>query len=375
MRRILSIQVLSQLAIYSSSLFIPNLSVELGANDTMVGIIVAIYAVALFASSYIFGRESDIHDRRIFIKAGLGLSVITFMLQVLADPSFLAPLLASTWLLATMRFLAGFTAGIAPAALTAYVYDSRGRMGEFSAYGSLGCGFGTLVAGFVALYWGIFAVSSLCFMAAFLVSLSMPTSKNVCLKVSLFPKTLLKDNWYIYLSYFLRNFGAYAIWAIYPLFILSLGGDKFWTGIIYTTNWLAQFAIMLFMDRFSSKKLLRAGYLLSAACFIAFTFAQSFYQLIPMQLLLASSWSTLYVGALIFLVEHNSEKATCTGVLNSVLNLSIVFGSLLGGIVSQLSGYVTTMYVGAAITLVGYVLFETGVRGASKREKARKKLG
>jgi predicted MFS family arabinose efflux permease len=90
-----------------------------------------------------------------------------------------------------------------------------------------------------------------------------------------------------------------------------------------------------------------------------------------MQLLLASSWSTLYVGALIFLVEHNPEKATCTGVLNSVLNLSIVFGSLLGGIVSQLSGYITTMYVAAAITLVGYILFEIGVRGAPKSEKAR----
>jgi MFS family permease len=365
--------VLSQLAIYSSSLFIPNLSVELGANDTMVGIIVAIYAVALFASSYIFGRESDIRDRRIFIKAGLGLSIISFALQVLTDPNFFAPLLATTWFLAVVRFLAGFTAGMAPAALTAYVYDSKGRMGEFSAYGSLGCGLGTLLAGFIALYWGIFAVSSLCFMVAFLISLSMPTSKNVCLKVSFFPTTLVKDNWFIYSSYFLRNFGAYAIWAIYPLFILSLGGDKFWTGIIYTTNWLAQFAIMLYMDQFSSKKLLRAGYLLSAACFIAFTFAQDFYQLIPMQILLAASWSTLYVGALVFLVDHNDEKATCTGVLNSVLNLSIVFGSLLGGIVSQVSNYVTTMYVAAFVTLVGYVLFETGVRRASELEKTRKK--
>jgi MFS family permease len=340
----------------------------------MVGVIAAVYAVALFSSSYIFARESDIHDRRTYIKVGLGLSTMTFLLQTLTDPNFFVPLLGSVWLLSLVRFLAGFTAGMAPAALTAYVYDSRGQMGKFAAYGSLGSALGSIVAGFVALYWGIFAVSSLCFMVAFLISLSMPKSNNICLEVSLFPRKLIRKNWYVYSSYFLRNLGAYAIWAIYPLFILNnLGGDEFWTGIIYTTNWLSQFVIMLFLDRFSSRKLLRAGYLLSAITFIAFTLAQNFYQLIPMQLLLGASWSTLYVGALVFLVEHNDEKATCTGFLNSVLNLSIVFGSLLGGIVSQFSGYIATMYVAAVTTLVGYVLLEVGERRASKSEKAGKK--
>jgi MFS family permease len=357
----------------ASTLFIPNLSKDLGADDTMVGIIASVYAAAMFISSYIFGRESDIRDRRIFIKVGLGLSIITFLLQTLSDPNFFLPLMTSTWLLSLVRFLAGFTAGMAPPALTAYVYDTRGKMGKFSAYGSLGSALGSILAGFITLYWGIFAISSLCFMIAFLISLSLPKSNNVCLEVSFFPKALMKKNWYVYSSYFLRNLGAYAIWAIYPLFIINnLGGDKFWVGIIYTANWLSQFAIMLYLDRFGSRKLLRAGYLLSAAVFIAFTFAQNFYQLIPMQILLAASWSTLYIGALVFLVEHNDEKATCTGVLNSVLNLSIVFGSLLGGIVSQLSSYVTTMYVASVITLVGYLLFETGVRRASESEKTRK---
>jgi MFS family permease len=356
----------------ASILFIPNLSEDLGADETMVGIIAAVYAVALFVSSYLFGRESDIHDRRIYIRIGLGLSIITFLLQVLTDPNFFAPLLGNPFFLAIARFLAGFTAGITPAALTAYVYDSRGRMGKLSAYGSLGSGLGTLLAGFIAMYWGIFAVSSLCFMMAFLISLSMPQSNNVCLKVSFFPTALLKKNWYLYLSYFLRNFGAYAIWAIYPLFIEKLGGDKFWTGIIYSTNLLGQFAIMLFLDRFSSRKLLRTGFLLSAITFMAFLLAQDFYQLIPMQLLLAASWSTLYVGALVFLIKHNAEKATCTGVLNSTLNLSVVFGSLFGGVVSQLFDFPATICAASAITLVGYLLFEIGARGAFKPQKMRK---
>jgi MFS family permease len=357
----------------ASILFIPNLAVDLGADDTMVGIIAAVYAFALFISSYIFGRESDIRDRRIFIRLGSGLSVVTFLLQVLADPHFVAPLLINPLLLALARFLAGFTAGITPAALTAYVYDSKGHMGKFSAYGSLGSGLASLLAGFIAVYSGIFILSSLCFMISFLISLSLPRSNNVCLKVSFFPTALIKKNWYVYSSYFLRNFGAYAIWAIYPLFIAGLGGDKFWTGIIYMTNMLAQFAIMLVLDRFGSRKLLHSGFLLSAITFVAFSFAQDFYQLIPLQILLASSWSTLYVGALVFLVEHNTEKATCTGVLNSVLNLSVVFGSLLGGLASQFFGYGATMYAATAITLVGYLLFVTGARKDFKSLRSRKK--
>jgi MFS family permease len=357
--------LLSQLAMGASILFIPNLSKDLGADNAMVGIIGAVYALALFVSSYIFGRESDVHDRRVFVKIGLGLSIITFLVQMLTDPHFFAPLLIQPWLLALIRFLAGFTAGMVPAALTAYVYDSKGQMGRFSAYGSLGTGLGTLLAGFIAMYWGIFALSSLCFTVAFAISLSLPRSNNVCLKVSFFPRTLMKKNWYVYTSFFLRNFGANAIWIVYPLYIASIGGDMFWTGIIYTTNWLTQFVIMSILDRYNSRKLLGAGLLLSAATFMAFTFAQNFYQLIPMQLLLASAWSTLYVGALVFLIEHNVEKATCTGVLNSALNLSSfqMFHRSVHQI-SQLFGYNATMYVGTILTLLGYIIFKIGVRRA-----------
>ena len=356
--------MLSQLSMSASILFIPNIVKDLGADNTMVGIISAIYALALFISSYLFGRESDVHDRRIFIKIGLGLSIISFLLQVFSDPYFALPLLSHPWPLALVRFLAGFTAGMAPAALTAYVYDTKGQMGKFSAYGSLGSGLGTLLAGFIAIYWGIFILSSFCFVVAFVISLSLPRSNNVCLKVSFFPADLMKRNWYVYVSYFLRNFGANAIWAIYPLFIESLGGDKFWTGIIYATNWFAQFVIMSLLGRFSSRKLLGAGLLLSATSFVAFTFAQDFYQLIPMQLLLASAWSALYVGALVFLMENNVEKATCTGVLNSAFNLSVVFGSLLGGVVSQFFGYAVTMYTATALSILGYLIFKIGVRKA-----------
>nr|MDO8135818.1 MFS transporter [Candidatus Njordarchaeum guaymaensis] len=371
----LAITLLSSFATSCAAIFVPILAEQLGADDTLIGIIGAVNALALFVSSYIFGRESDVHGRILYIKIGLGTSIIAFLIQVLSDPTFFAPILAHPWLLALSRFLAGFTAGISPAALAAYVYDTRGSLGKFSAYGSLGSGLGnlvaglvaltaTLVAGFVSLYLGVFIISSFSFLIAFLISLPMSSKNSMHLKVPFFPTAIMKKNWYVYSAFFFRHFGANAIWVIYPLFILSVGGNEFWIGVIYFLNASTQFFIMQLLGRFSDRRLLGAGLLLSATTFVAISLSQSFYWLLPTQLLLGSAWSCLYVGSLVFLMEHNIEKATSTGILNSVANLATVLGSLLGGVVSQFFGYLATMYMAAILTLFGYILFKVGVRRA-----------
>nr|MDO8097863.1 MFS transporter [Candidatus Njordarchaeota archaeon] len=379
----LVITLLSSFATSCAAIFVPILAEQLGADDTLIGIIGAVYALALFASSYIFGRESDVHGRILYIKIGLGTSVIAFLIQVLSDPTFFAPILANPLLLALSRFLAGFTAGISPAALAAYVYDVKGSLGKFSAYGSLGSGLGnlvagltaltgTIVAGLISLYSGVFIISSLCFLIAFLISLPMSSKNNRHLKVPFFPTTLMKKNWYVYSAFFFRHFGANAIWVIYPLFIVSVGGNQFWIGVIYFLNAFTQFFIMQLLGRFTDRRLLGTGLLLSTATFVAISLSQSFYWLLPTQLLLASAWSCLYVGSIVFLMEHNIEKATSTGILNSVANLATVLGSLLGGVVSQFFGYLATMYVAALLTLFGYALFKIGVRKAFKARTRNK---
>jgi len=356
------IQFLSSLALSASLLFIPNLARDLGANSTQIGIIVAAYAAATFAASYMFGRLSDVHGRKLFITMGLGVCTVTFFLQALADPYFVAPVLADPWLLALVRGLAGFSLGIFPAALTVYVYDSAGAVGKFSSLGALGWAVGTFVAGLIAFYYGIFILSSACYLLAFLISFTMKSAEGPRLRVPFFPKDLLKRNWRVYVPFLLRHTGANCIWVIYPLFIVSLGGDKFWIGVIYTVNTATQFVVMRFLDRFEEKALLNAGLLLAVATFLSFTVAQSFQHLLPMQILLACSWSSMYVGSLIYLMKNNVEKATSTGLLSSVINISQVFGSLMGGVISQFFDYKATMYVAAALTTAGFGLFRIGNR-------------
>ncbi len=357
-----AIALLSNLAISASLLFIPNLADELGASNTQIGIIGAVYGFAVFTSAYLFGRASDVYGRKFFIQLGLGISSITFLMQILTDPSFIAPFWADPWLLALSRGLAGLSIGMFPAALTAYVYESKNSLGRFTSLASLGWAIGNFIVGLIAMYWGAFVLSSACLLMAFFISFTMPHVAGSRLSVPFFPWRLMKRNWQVYLSYFIRHTGASGIWIIYPLYIVSLGGDKFWVGLIYSVNTLTQFFLMPYIDRFKSKSLISVGLALSSTSFFAFTFAQNFYQLIPMQILLGSSWSCLYVGSLLYLMKYNVEKATCTGILSSLISLARVFGALLGGVLSELFGFEYTMYVAAALTVAGFVLFRISIK-------------
>jgi len=158
--------------------------------------------------------------------------------------------------------------------------------------------------------------------------------------------------------YLLRHTGANIIWVIYPLYILDLGGDKFWIGVIYAVNTATQFIVMLFLDRFKDERLIGAGLLLATATFFSFTLAQNFQHLLPMQVLLACSWASMYVGSLLYLMRNNIERATSSGILSSVINISQVFGALIGGAISQaFSNFRATMYLATGMTIVGFVLF------------------
>jgi len=361
------IQFLSSVALSSSLLFIPNLTIDLGGTQSQVGIIVAAYALAMFISSYLFGRLSDIYSRRLFISLGLAVSAVTFLLQALTDPNFAFHVLAHPQLLALIRALAGFSFGIFPAALIVYFYDSAGPLGRFASSGALGWAVGTFAAGVIAevtSYYAIFVMASLCLWLAFLLSLTMKHVDGPKLNVPLFPRTVLKRNWRVYVSYLLRHTGANVIWVIYPLFIVSLGGDKFWVGVLYTVNTATQFVVMLFLDRFDDERLIQVGLLLATTTFFSFTLARNFLHLLPMQVLLACSWASMYVGSLLYLMKNNVEKATSSGILSSVIHISQVFGALTGGVISQLFGkFEATMYLATIMTAIGLVLFSVGRRG------------
>ena len=347
--RINAIQLFTNTAVIMSVIFIPVLADNFGASGIDIGLIGAAYGITLFISTYIFSRAADSYPPKKLMYAGFLSATVTYFLQVFAsDPLSLG----------IIRALAGFSAGIYPAALLLYVYNMKRNIGKFISFMPLGWAFGFLAAGVIAVFWQIFTISSLLFAAAFLITLTLPDMEiRTKRKADYFSPDILKKNWNIYLAFFLRQMGANNVWIVFPLYLLSLGASELWVGVLYMINPVLQFFIMRRLDRYRNTTLISAGYLLSAAAFLAFLPLTNFYQAAVGMVLIAFSFSTLYVGSTNELIEQNEEKGTSAGLLNSTFSLSIAIGSLMGGIILEFYNFRAVVAMGALLSLVGYAVF------------------
>ena len=325
---------------------------DLGISDVGIGITVALYSSALFFSSYIFGRASDRYGRKIFIIIGLLAATIAFLLQIFVYDytSFLL-----------VRTLVGFCVGIYPSALVAYIHEMKKNMGKFASFGSLGWFVGLTIAGIIATYFTIkeiFILSSFFSILAFLTAFTLEPVKYKPIKVPFFPIKILKKNKSVYLSVLIRHTGAYIIWTFWPLYLMSLGANLFWVGIIEAVNSFTQFLVMFIItDRFKSTILFKTGLLFSAITFFTFTLATNFWQILPAQVLLGVSWSFMYVGALRYVTERNVEKATVCGILDSTLSLSSMIGPFLATVLLSLGDYRLSMYVASSLAFTSFFIF------------------
>lgn len=350
---------LSYASIMMSSIFIPTYALALGASMAEIGLIGAAYGISLFISSLVFSRASDLTGRKVFILPGLFLSGVAFFLQILAS---------SPLILLLVRAFAGASLGIFTAPLIAYAHEMGEGMGTFSSYGSFGWAAGGLIAGAIAQngepltrfspfapYWSVFLVSSLLFIVSFFIALGLPEIEFRPQKLPLFPRSLILKNRRVYLAAFLRNFGAYSIWIIFPLFLASRGASNLWIGVLYFINMAGQGVIMRRLDFIKDVQLIKTGLILSTIVFISYTLAPDYRWLIPLQILLAVSYSFIYVGDLLYLTKRNEEKAASVGVLNSILGVCIGLGPLMGGLISQSRGFEWVMYTASILAFLGFL--------------------
>jgi predicted MFS family arabinose efflux permease len=119
---------------------------------------------------------------------------------------------------------------------------------------------------------------------------------------------------------------------------------------------------MRYVDRYSDTRLINAGLLISAFVFLGYSFATDYRQVMPLQILLAVSWSCLYVGSILYMTHRNVERATSVGMLTSVISISGAFGPILGGIISQLYGYREVMVFAAFLSIIGFFISAVGRR-------------
>jgi MFS family permease len=355
--RLAAISFLFSLSVQSSSIFQSLYADDLGASRFQVGLIGSSYGIAYFVSSFIFGRQSDRRGRLVFVRLGLALGAAAYVLQMAAiDPVTLLAIRAGV----------GFCLGISSAAIMAYVYEAEGQVGRFAAYGSLGWLFGCVAAAVAAAvtgatessatYYALFAVSGAASALAFLLSFSLKEEKGRRVSVPFFPLSLIRDNGRVYIPFFLRCLGSSAVWAIFPLFLVSIGASKLWVALLDAINMGLQFVFMRYVERFKSGVVLAVGLVSSVIVFASYGFATHYLQLIPVEVLLAVSWSCLWVGSLSFLLGRSVERGTAAGLLYSMTYLSAGFGPLIGGFVSDTWSFRVLMFVASGVTFLGLIL-------------------
>jgi len=344
-----AVQFLTSAAMVTTSIFVPLMADSFTRNRFLIGLIVASYNGAILLASVLFGRMADAKGKKRFVNIGLALCGASFLLHLLVSD------LKSLFL---VRIITGLTAGMYPAALTSLVFESNFVFGLFAAAGSLGWGVGSFVSGLVGKYQILFVESAVLFFIAFLFSLAMTESAEKKISAPpLLPVSIIKKNLKVYLAFFLRHTGAMGVWAVYPLFLSKLGADKFWIGIVYAINPICQFFFMLFLDRHKSAKLIPLGLIFSALTFVLFGVVKDYKLFALIQIVLALSWSGLYLGSLKFLLERNVERATSIGIFNSVAGLCGIVGPLLGGFLSSF-GFEVLMFSAALMSILGWVAYQ-----------------
>lgn len=348
-----AIQLLSSAGLFGPVIIVPViLQDEFGASKDVIGLIAGMVAAMGFISSYMFGRASDVHGRRVILLSGLLMSGIATVLQAVT----------LVWgglaFFAAVRVLIGFCSGMFPAALLAYAHDAKSKMGRFSAWGSAGWGIGNLSVGLFGMFYeGAYIYCSVILFVSFAIALRLPFTKEVRMEVPLFPAALIRRNAPVYTSMLIRHTGANMIWVTYPLFLASIGAEPAWIGVIYAVNAFGQFFVMPFLDRFDPALLVAVGLASSAITFFTFTLVGSYWQIIPSQVLLATAWACLYVGALRYVMDRNAEKATATGILSSTMSVSGILGPVLGGLAATSLGFKGTIAVATVMSVVALEIF------------------
>ena len=331
-------------AAMGSFIFIPLLGAQLGASDFEIGLVGAAYGIAFLFSSLFSGWKSDHLGRLLFVRWGLLISSAAFAVQLLAH---------SVVVLITVRALVGFSLGIATAAIIAYAFESGANMGKYSSYGSLGWIFGAVASALVGDIKLLFWLSFLFCLLAFFLSLSFQKAPTHHFSKPPNLWHVIRRDYRVYLAVFLRHLGASAVWVIFPLYLVSIGMDNFWIGLLWGINFAVQFVVMRQLERFSEFTMFFYGQLISLFVFTAYIFVTGRIYLIIVQVLMGVAWSCLYVGALLIVLRSGKEKGTAGGIFQSTLNLCNAIGPLLGGIIAQEWGYRGVMFFAAALCLGG----------------------
>ncbi len=367
-----AIGLLSGFWMFSINLLFPLLAKEVSMSLTEIGFLTSVFSVAFIASSYLIGHVSDrTNRRRRFIVAGSLLFPLLTFLYYFAG-SFTDLLI--------LRILTGLAYAVTPLATalftSAFADNISARMGKLNAFISFGWAMAGFTIGWLASTIGLRSS----FLIAGLISLAIPLIAYLFIK-DIKPEkeerpTGNRQIMPLCLAVVIRHAAAYSLWAIFPIYLTYFVSDNFFMiGSLYAVNMLFQPFFFLAIGKMAKKwdkiRLFTFGTAMSAITFFVFAAAADIYWIIAAQIMIAFAWSCFYLGASLHITETvpASQRGKAFSLLSSSFVLSQIFGSLLGGLLSDLYG-MRNMIIIAGLVMLASLPVVSGLRSKTRRKAA-----
>jgi MFS family permease len=349
---------------------------SLNATNFLIGLFATVYFSVNAPSSMLIGYAVDkYHKIKIFLILSLILLFITSIITaIITDPILILPL----------RVLQGIaTAAIIPLSnlLGAELFGPGRGVGLVNMVGSVGFLLSTLLGGFILNYISyaeLFTYSSIIPLISILIVMATPTTMldfDASSKVKLSDvKKLNRSIILMYATLFLRLVGASGVWALFSLFIFSIGGDNNMVAILFSINPIVQSIIFERFARLSEGRGVRvfeAGLILSALVFFGYYLSNNVYLIIPFQIILGFSWVSLYTGINVYIIENTDKdiRGTSLGLVSTVQAVGWVVGSSFSGVIADMTGtYKSYILISAFLCLAAFIITTTIDRWYSVRE-------
>ncbi len=355
---------------------LPFYAERLGANPTVVGLLVSTYAVCQLVAGPMLGRMSDHMGRRPLLLVSQAGTFIGFLILAFAN---------SLWLVFLSRVIDGLTAGNLSLA-QAYISDvtkPEERAKSFALIGiAFGMGFlvGPGVSGYLAAFnyqYPIFAAAGLSLTSILCTYFLLPSHRPVQGE-----RRFAFLAWGRYAEFFKRPELAALLWQFFAFtfaFALFMSGFPLfaerrfqwhghWFGpreVGFVYAYMGFLGIVLqggligrLVKTFGEEKLVRASFLCSVVGLAALGFTYG----IPL-LLVVAALSGIGSGglrpaltSLITQKASRSEQGTVLGLTQSLMSVSQITAPFLAGLLINSYWLEAWALVGAAVSLIGLVL-------------------
>lgn len=348
---------------------LPLYAESLGATGFWMGLIFSGFAISRTLVTPVFGRLSDRNGRKSFIVIGL-------FFYAIISPAFIWAVTPSQ--LVWIRILHGVAGGMILPIAQAYVGDisPQGEEGKWMGYANAaffgGFGFGPLMGGVVAEHLGMnvafLAMGGLSLLAFFIALFFLPEVSRRKLAATpplSFRKMSQSGTMKGLFSFQLAlTFGRTAFFTFLPIFAATrLGLSTGLIGIVLAINILLLSSLGIpsgrLADKVNRRFLVLLGSLGNVAYLALIPQVQDFWQLLAV-CILGSIGGAIAVPASSALAVEEGRKfgmGSTIAMFTTALNIGMVGGPILGGVVVDFTNISSVFYFGAVMTVVGAGLF------------------